>query len=259
VVNAGSTDPTLLEHAIPWIVRVMSDDRQNAYMLLDYIFKTCGLSRAAVLRVNDRDGRLGIMEFVQGARRLNHPVVIEQRFRNGDRDFSDQLERIGQTRADALILLGNPVELGLIVKAARERGMGLKIFASDRSLHPRFLETAGKAAEGVVAVATFNPDREDPKWARFRERFRERFGEDPTAFSAHAYDGTNLIIACIGAAGLNRARIRDALFSMKSFAGVTGEIEFDSTLNNVRRPWLAEVRGGKFHFFQPPGRRGGEK
>ena len=251
IVNAGSSDPTLLEHAIPWIVRVMSDDRQNAYVLLDYIFRIRKLSHIAVLRVNDRDGRVGIAHFMKGARRLNHPVVIEQRFKTGDTDFSEQLDSIAHTNADALFLLGNPRELGLIVKAVRARGMVLPIFAFDRCVHPTFLETAGTAAEGVVATAPFNPDRDDPAWVDFRRRYRERFSEEPSAFSAHAYDGTNLIIAAIRTAGLNRARIRDALFANKSFAGVTGTIEFDSTQNNVRKPWLVEVKSGRFHFFRP--------
>ncbi|MBI4602041.1 MAG: ABC transporter substrate-binding protein [Planctomycetes bacterium] len=254
IVNAGSTDPTLLEHTIPWIVRVMSDDRQSSYALLDYVLRVRGLSRIAVLRVNDRDGRVGIMELVQGARRLNHPIVIEQRFRNGDRDFSEQLDRIAGAGPDALYLLGNPIELGLIVKAACERGVKLPIFAADRATHPKFLETAGSAAEGVVAAATFNPERLDAAWTSFRERYAARFGEEPHAFSAHAYDGTRLIVEAIRSAGLNRARIRDALFARKTFDGVTGEIAFDSTVNNVRKPWLAEVREGRFRYFRPPPR-----
>ncbi len=259
IVNAGSSDPTLLEHAIPWIVRVMSDDRQNAYLLLDYIFRVRGLSHVALLRVNDRDGRVGVAEYVQGARRLNHPIVIEQRFKNGDTDFSEQLDTIARTNADALFLLGNPRELGLIVKAVRARGMSLPIFASDRCVHPQFLEAAGPAAEGVVATANFNPDRSDPAWLEFRRRYRERFGEEPSAVAAHAYDGTNLIVAAVRTAGLNRARIRDALFANKTFDGVTGTIEFDSTLNNVRRPWLAAVKDGQFHFFQPDASGGAAK
>ena len=256
IVNAGSTDPTLLEHAIPWIVRVMSDDRQNAYLLLDYILRSRGLAHIAVLRVNDRDGRVGIAHFMRGARRLNHPVVIEQRFNNGERDFTQQLDNIAHTNADALFLLGNPQELGLIVKAVRERGMALPIFAFDRCIHPKFLEAAGAAAEGVVATATFNPDRDEPTWVDFRRRYQERFGAEPSAFSAYAYDGTNLIITAIRSAGLNRARIRDALFATKTFAGVTGTIELDTTLNNVAKPWLAEVKDGRFHYFRP-GENGG--
>lgn len=251
IVNAGSSDPTLLEHAIPWIVRVMSDDRQNSYLLVDYMMRVRGLSRVAVLRVNDRDGRVGIAEFAQAARRLSHPIVIEQRFENGASDFSEQLDHIARTNADGLFLLGNPVELGLIVKEARRRSMVQPIFAFDRAVHPKFLEAAGAAAEGVIATATFNPDRDDRVWRGFEQRYRERFGRQPTAFAAHAYDATNLVIDAIRSAGLNRARIRDALFAHTTFAGVTGPIEFDSTQGNVRRPWLAQVRNGRFEFWRP--------
>lgn len=250
IVNAGSSDPTLLEHAIPWIVRVMSDDRQSSYALLNYIFRIRGLSRIAVLRVNDRDGRVGVAELVQAARRLSHPIVIEQRFQNGDREFSEQLDRIAQARPDALFLLGNPIELGRIVRQVREQGIPLPIFTFDRSIHPRFLEIAGEAAEGVITSATFNPSRDEPEWVDFRNAYRKLHGEEPNAFAAHAYDGTTLIIDAIRGAGLNRARIRDALFSRRTYRGVTGTIEFDSTANNVRPPWLAEVRNGRFHFFR---------
>jgi hypothetical protein len=43
---------------------------------------------------------------------------------------------------------------------------------------------------------------------------------------------------------------RDALFGLEGHRGVSGTIEFDSTLNNVRKPWLAEVREGKYRYFR---------
>ena len=33
MVNTGTTDPTLTETAIPWILRCMADDRQQGYAL----------------------------------------------------------------------------------------------------------------------------------------------------------------------------------------------------------------------------------
>ena len=249
ILNAGSTDPTLLEHAIPWIVRCINDDRQNTYVLLDYIYRVKGLTRVAFLRVNDRDGRVGVMEFVQGARRLGHPVLLEKRFLNGDLDFRDQLLRIQEVSPEAIVLWGNPTETGLAVRQMREMGMEQPVFGFDRIVHPLFLQTAGAAAEGVVAVSTFNPDRDDPLWQGFRRRYQERFAEEPDAYAAHAYDGMNLLIWAIGEAGLNRARIRDALFRLKTYPGVTGEIAFDTNMSDISPPWLAEVQDGRFRYF----------
>ncbi|MFC1747086.1 hypothetical protein ACFLZR_02005, partial [Candidatus Neomarinimicrobiota bacterium] len=52
----------------------------------------------------------------------------------------------------------------------------------------------------------------------------------------------------IRTAGLNRVRIRDELASLKSYDGITGEIIFDATHNDVGPIYLAEVRDGQFHF-----------
>jgi ABC-type branched-subunit amino acid transport system substrate-binding protein len=253
IVNAGSTDPTLTETGIPWIVRCINDDRQNAYLLLDYIYRIKGFARVAVLRVNDRDGRLGILEFLQGARRLKHPVLMELRFLNGDTDFRDQLVRIQALSVEAVVLWGNPREAGVIVKQMRGLGMHQPVFGFDRMSHPLFLEAAGPAGEGVVAVSSYNPTLVEPRWQSFRRSYRERFDEEPDAFSAHAYDGAKILIWAIRRAGLNRARLRDALFSLETFPGVTGAIVFDTTMNNVSVPWLVRVEDGHFRYFRPPG------
>ena len=252
IVSAGSTDPTLVEHAIPWLVRSIHDDRQNSYALLNEIFVVRGLRRAALLRVNDRDGRTGVMEFVEGARRLGHPIVIEQRFYNGDTDFRPLLERIRETSPDALVLWGNPRETGLAVRQARELGMRTDIFGFDRLNQASFLEAAGEAAEGVVAAASMNPDSEDAAWIDFKKSYRERWGEDPEMFAAHAYDGMVLLIEAVRKAGLNRARIRDALFDLRTHRGATGTMVFDTNMSDVGTVWLGTVKGGRFHYRAAP-------
>ena len=253
ILNAGATDPTLVEHAIPWLARTVSDDRQGAYALLDYVYRVQGLRRVALLRVNDRDGRVGVQEFVQGARRLGYPVVTEQRFSNADTDFTDALRRVREADPDAVVLWGNPRETGLAVRQLREVGMQVPLFGFDRMALPQFLEAAGPAAEGVVVVTSFNPAESDPAWQRFRGRYRERFGEEPDVFAAHAYDGANILVQAIRRAGLNRARIRDALYALETVRGVSGEIVFDTNMSNVTPPWLAEVRSGTFRYFRAAG------
>ncbi len=252
IVAAGSSDPTLVEHAIPWLVRCINDDRQNGFLLLDEIVNIRHLTRPALLRVNDRDGRTGVDEFVQGARRLGHPVLIELRFNNGDTDFGAQLAKIVDARADALVLWGNPVETGLIVRQARKMGIDLPIFGFDRMTQEEFLKQAGEAAEGVVVSASMNPDSRDPSWVRFRDSYRKRWGEEPGSFAAHAYDGMNLLISAIREAGLNRARIRDAMYRLDRYHGVTGEIIFDTNMTDIGPPWLATVRGGRFVYEPAP-------
>ncbi len=38
MINSGDLDPTLMETNIPWIIRCVGDDRQQGYMLVDYMY-----------------------------------------------------------------------------------------------------------------------------------------------------------------------------------------------------------------------------
>ncbi len=252
LVNTGTTDPTLTETAIPWIIRCIADDRQNGYALALYIHEVKGYTRVAVLRSNDRYGRVGTVEFKDAMRRLGSPILFELRYAPGDTAFTPQLERIRNASAQAVVIWGDAEEAGRIVRQMRTLGMQEAVLGADRLVSDEFLQLAGRAAEGVVATYPYNPVRDDPLLQDFHRRYRERFGEAPEAFAAHAYDGMTLLIQAIRNTGLNRVRIRDELTSLKSFRGVTGEITFDATWNDVGPVWMAEVRQGTFHFFSSP-------
>ena len=94
LVNSASTDPTIPETGIPWYFTDLQDDRVQGYTLARHIYTELGLKRAAILRVNDRYGRFGVLKFRDASRRLGHPVVIEQKFMPGDTDFRHQLQLI---------------------------------------------------------------------------------------------------------------------------------------------------------------------
>ena len=254
-VNTGDPDPTFTETAIPWIIRVIPDDRQGSYVLVDYIFKKEGHSRVAVIRTNNRYGRVGILHFTRSATRIGFPLIIEERFNDGETVFKEQLERIKKTSPDAIMIWGNARESALILKQIRELGMKQQVFGSDRMVNPEFLEIAGNLAEGIVTTCQYNPDANIPTLKAFKNNYLKRFGQEPDVFAAHAYDGMKIIIAAIHKAGLNRVLIRDLLTDMKTFQnyeGVTGRIIFDATWNNIRPIFLARINNGKFEFSPAP-------
>jgi branched-chain amino acid transport system substrate-binding protein len=255
MVCTGDPDPTFTETNIPWVIRVIPDDRQSCYALVNYIFNINNKSRIAVIRVNNRYGRVGVVHFNKTATRLGHPVVIEERFKDGETVFTEQLQRIKDTKPDAIVIWGNPKESALILKDVRKIGMKVPVYCSDRIVNPEFLSIAGKLANGIVTTCQYNPSSNDPKLAAFRLNYKKRFGMEPDVFAVHAYDGMNLIIGSIEKAGLNRVLIRDVLTDMKTFQGyqgASGKMVFDATWNNVRPIYLAKINNGKFEFSPAP-------
>ncbi len=252
IMNVADLDPTLMETRIPWVFRVVPDDRQMAYTIAYYVYKQLGLHKVAILRANNRYGRFGVAQFRKSSIRLGKPAPIEVNYElNYDKvnmEFLTQMERLQKAEPDAVILWADPEPAGLLVKSMREAGMNIPVVACERIINPAFLRAAGKAAEGVIATSPFNPMDSNPRLVQFTKRYQERFGEPPNAYAAHSYDGTQMVIEAIRKAGLNRYRIRDVLADMRHWDGVTGEIIMDDVYTNRRPVCVATVKDGKFVY-----------
>jgi ABC-type branched-subunit amino acid transport system substrate-binding protein len=248
IVNSASTDPTIPETYIPWYFTNLQDDRVQAFTLARRIFTELGLKRVAILRINNRYGRFGAPRIRDAARRLGHPVVIEQKFLPRDTDFTRELKVIQSSRVDAVVLWADEVPTAAILKQARALGMKQRFFGAYRTLGPDLLTQAGDAAEGFEAVFPYDPTRQDPRWLDFNQRFEARFKQKPEQFAALAYDAMNALLDSICRAGLNRARIHDALADLETYDGVTGHMVFDPLQKNVAPLYLGAVHNGSITY-----------
>jgi branched-chain amino acid transport system substrate-binding protein len=248
IVNSASTDPTIPETLIPWYFTVIQDDRMQAFTLARHIYDQLGLRRIAILRANDRYGRFGAPKFRDASRRLGHPVVIEQKFMPYETDFNRQLTVINDSRVDGIVLWADVGKAAIILKQMRQLGMKQRVFGSHRTLDHQLIEQAGAAAEGFEAVYPYDPTSNDRAWRDFLARYTRRYGEQPDHFAALAYDQMQILLQAICKAGLNRGLIRDALYGLQEYKGVTGNMIFDPNNKAIRPLYLGTVRDGHIQY-----------
>ncbi len=248
IVNSASTDPTIPETAIPWYFTDIQDDRVQGYTLARHIYTELGIKRVAILRVNDRYGRFGVLKFRDASRRLGHPVVIEQKFMPGDTDFRRQLQVIADSRVDAIVLWTDVEPAAMILQQMRELEMKQRVFGSHRTIGEELIKRAGSAAEGFEAVFPYDPTRNDPRWLAFNARYEARYHEKPDHFAALAYDQMQILLNAICQAGLNKGRIRDVLTGITSYRGITGGMVFDPNCKNIAPMFLARVQHGNITY-----------
>ena len=250
MINTGDTDPTFIETNIPWVARCIGDDRQMGYLLVDYLYRKQQYARIGIMRASNRYGRFGVREIRDGSRRLGHPIVIEMAYKVGGDDFSLQLQRLKDSDLDAIVHWGDAEDGGVILNQMREMGMDHPFFACDRCASEEFLKIAGPNAEGVICTYPWDPTRGDAKLQEFRNAMRERFNAEVDTYSAHAYDGMNMLIEAIEVAGLNRAKIRDVLaHRSRPFEGVTGPIPLSAALDDLGEVFLTRVENGVFKYY----------
>jgi ABC-type branched-subunit amino acid transport system substrate-binding protein len=250
MLNTGDTDPTFIETNIPWVIRGISDDRQQGYLLVDYIYRKLGYTRVGIIRSNNRYGRFGVRELRDGSRRLGHPISQEMTYQLGLEDFSLQLDRLERANVEAIVHWGDAEDGARVLNQMRARGMTQPFFASDRSVTDTFVRIAGENAEGVVCAYPWNPERRDERLETFRRAFSERFGVEPDTYAAHGYDGMNMLVWAVQVAGLNRAKMRDVLaYRSKPWPGVTGDIVLSASLDDVGEVFLTRRENGEWKFY----------
>ncbi len=248
LVNSASTDPTIPETLVPWYFTDIQDDREQGYTLARHIYTELGFKRVALLRVNDRYGRFGVIKFRDASRRLGHPVVIEQKFMPGDTDFRRQFQVIEDSRVDAIVLWTDVGPAAKILQQMQELGMKQRVFGSHRTIGDELIKQAGPAAEGFEAVFPYDPSRSDARWQDFNSRYEAAFHEKPDHFASLAYDAMQILLNAICRAGLNRGRIRDALAGTENYKGVTGDMVFDPNSKNITPMFLAHVHNGTIEY-----------
>ncbi len=250
IVDSATTDPTVTETRIQWMLHNFPDDRQQGYTLANTVFKDYKLKRIGIIRTQSRYARIGVEKFFDQAKRMGRVPVLEVKFERGDKDFGTQLRMLQNARLDGVVIWGEVPDAARFLKQMRAMGMKQPVFGPSRLCYPQMIEEAGLAAEGLVTTAVIDPTRTDPKWVKFRDDYRAKFNQEPDAYAAYAYDGINLLIAAVEKAGLNRGLIMDALRERRGqdYEGVAGRARFDQTLNNIAPLILTRIEAGKFVY-----------
>jgi branched-chain amino acid transport system substrate-binding protein len=82
--------------------------------------------------------------------------------------------------------------------------------------------------------------------------YENRWGERPDHAATWSYDAVRLVARAVDRAGLNRARIRDAVRELSPWTGVGGVVRWDALGRNEGPVGLATWVGGQLRPTRPP-------
>ncbi len=168
-------------------------------------------------------------------------------------DFRDLAESVSDTEADAVVFAGGPARAAKLALALRGSGYSGARLATQRALDPRFLTSAGAAAEGWVFATTFLDPTRVTAAKSFVTAYRERFGTAPPWYSAEAYDAALFVGRAMTTLGASRAergaivgRLRDI-----DYHGITKRLRNTSSSNGytMKALYLFQASGSRFRFL----------
>jgi len=152
-------------------------------------------------------------------------VVQEISYASGDKDFQAQLTKIKGTDFDAIFIPGYYTEAGMIIRQARELGITAPILGADGFSDAKLVETAGAKNVSNVYYSDHYSAKAPAtdKVKPFIEAFKKKYGKEPSAFAALAYDAVYMIKQAAEDTNAKTSKdVTKGLENLKDFKGVTG-------------------------------------
>jgi branched-chain amino acid transport system substrate-binding protein len=166
--------------------------------------------------------------------------------------YPSEASKVKSSGADAVFYAGYYCDFALLAKALRSAGYQGQLMSGDGSDDGKYISGAGKAAaEGTFLSCQCSDIASNPKGTQFVSDYKTKFGADPGAYSAEAFDVANAIISVMQ--GMNGDITRSALvsaFANVDYQGLTKQIKFNSQHELAKQTaFLYKVQGGTIKYI----------
>ena len=213
-----------------------------------HVAKKIGVERIALISQPGTTNLQVLVGAQEWAKKLGLKVVLSERFRAEERDFTALLQRIKASGAAAIISNAGLSESVPQLRQLRELNINVKMFAALRDAEtPEFVEKLGSTAEYVVGFSYWepNPALGYPGLKEFVENYEKRYGEKPTYHSSEGYAAMQMMEAAVKeAGGFDPEKVRDALASI-SVQTIRGTYKADKQGMSHMEPLAFQIRNGK--------------
>ena len=188
---------------------------------------------------------------------LNISVVQKTSFNSGDTDFTGQIQKIKDSKPDAVFIYGLAADGGRIIPQLRRAGVSVPLVSDTSLADLSVVEVAGASAVGFTAFWLGGPQfltdntGEMGKWLASLKKYQpETPNGTPNLYSLMAYSDTYVLAEALRAAGptLNSSTIIKSLeTNIQGFVGGQGpNWEFAAAVGVPRTFTTKDHQGNRF-------------
>jgi len=239
------TSPKITKQGNEWVFRTRPNDTVKFGSVARFVVRELGKDKIAIFHDSAEYGVGGADAAGEALANIDVKPVVREQWTPGDIDFSSQLLKIKNSNVEVIILIGQMVDMGLIMKQARQMDINTQFVGGAGIEDQTTVDASGGAAEGVIFGSGFISTSDDPQIEIFVEKFEGKYGYSPSAFAATGYDSIYLAANAITKAGtVEKDKVRDALRESE-FDGIEGTYKFDEYGEGLHEVQFGIVKDGK--------------
>lgn len=160
-------------------------------------------------------------------------------------DFKDLLIKLKSENPTDIFILAVPKQTGIILKQAGELGIKAKFWGIG-SEGTEITQIGGAMAEGYTYPYSYDSTMTGERVKKFYDKYIEKFGKQPDALAANAYDATYLLSDCVEKVGDDPEKVKQCLYATKDFEGAGGKFSIDSKGDAIKDIFVKTIKDGQF-------------
>jgi branched-chain amino acid transport system substrate-binding protein len=223
--------------------------------------KAKGLTKVALFTNSDAFGKDGLGWLEKLAPDFGITFAAKESFGPSDTDMTAQLTKIRNAAPQAIVVWTIGPVGSIVAKNKAQLGITIPLFQCHGLPDPKYVELAGKAAEGdrmpatklMVGSALADADPQKKVIAEFIHLYREVYKHDKdfpiNTHSGYAWDAITIVANAMKKAGTDSKALRAAIEQTKGYVGVSGVYNLTAEDHNgldVDSMVMVQVKDGKF-------------
>ncbi|OHD66627.1 MAG: branched-chain amino acid ABC transporter substrate-binding protein [Spirochaetes bacterium RBG_13_51_14] len=225
------------------------------------VMKKKGITTIGVVASNDGFGLAGKKQLETIAPKFGITILIGEVYDKKATDLTGVLTKLKANNVQAVVNWSIVPAQSIVPKNMKQLNMNVPLFQSHGFGNIKYAREAGAAGEGIIfpcgrlLIVDTLPDNHPQKavLAKYKKNYEGKYGEDVSTFGGHAYDAVMILVEAIKKAGADKEKVRDAIESLKGFAGTGGIFNFSVQDHNglaIDSFDMLTVKGGKFVKYE---------
>jgi len=250
VILSPLSSAPAISKAGDFIFRNVPSDLFGGKIAAHFAVKNQSWITFAILYINNDFG-VGLKEvFSNEVDVLGGKILLNEAYEQEASDFRTQLIKIKGLNPDVVFLVGYR-EVPQILIQAKEMGIKSKFLGTGLLEDQNIIDVAKDAAEGLLFTQLqYSIESSDSNVVDFINSFEREYGSKPNIISAYGYDAMQILNFAMVKSDLTPIDIKEQLYKINGFRGITGEISFDENGDVIQPMGVKIVKNGKFVWFQ---------
>ena len=227
------------------VVSTNSRIDDEAIALANHARNDLKANTASVIHINSIFGEQYAINFRKQFEKLGGRILDFDTTEIGDTNIHPLLSRVKGHNPDIIFAGYFGLNMGIVLKQARELGIKQQILGVYETEDPSVIETAGEAAEGVQFFVP-EPLHASEEQVKFRERFIKNYGFEPNVFAANSYDAITILGKSLQVCKQSSKCTLGKIYSGETFDGMSGTIQISPDGGTTKEFVLKTVRNGQF-------------